>query len=375
MQAHQEERLRKSSAWLASAKRIHFAVLGAYFYELLVLFGFAAAGYVSFEIAILFTGVAVIANILVFLAHQTGWSLKFSDPALFLPQQLLALLLAFALGLAAPQLAIQSFATCIATSFFGFLAPGTKKFFVAWTTSVACAAAIVYFRGASITMPTATPAGQALTFGIIFGIFGHGIGVANLVGGLRQRLHDKNGALRAAMARIEMLAQQDELTGLPNRRAVVSWLGEQLEFSDRTGLPLTIALLDIDHFKSVNDGFGHLVGDRVLQGFSQRASASIRATDRLGRFGGEEFLLLMPATALQDAKQPLERLRQQISSHDWPGIGKRLHVTVTIGAAAYRRGETIEQLLNRADVALYRGKAATRNIVTVEDAPEPVALS
>ena len=155
----------------------------------------------------------------------------------------------------------------------------------------------------------------------------------------------------------------------------MSWLGEQLELSDRTGLPLTIALLDIDHFKSVNDGFGHLVGDRVLQGFSQRASASIRATDRLGRFGGEEFLLLMPATALQDAKQPLERLRQQISSHDWPGIGKRLHVTVTIGAAAYRRGETIEQLLNRADVALYRGKAATRNIVTVEDAPEPVALS
>jgi diguanylate cyclase len=359
----------KSAALVRRARRIHAAVCVTYVYETLLLIGFCAAGYVPARVVVGYALGAAAFNFGVYLALRAGWSLRLADSSLFLAQEFGAAFLTLGLALAAPQIAIQPIGTWIALSFFGFLAPNRRFFLIAASASLVCAAIAILSQGAHFAMPTATPAGQALTWAVMLGILGRGIGVANFIAGLRNRLGVKNEALREALGRIEILAQHDELTGLANRRSIMQWLAEQIALSERTGQPLTIALLDIDHFKRINDDFGHLTGDRVLEKFSQCGQAAIRATDRLGRYGGEEFLVVLVATSLQGAEEPLERIRADVAACDWSHIDHNLPVTVTIGAAAHRRGETLEDLMRRADIALYRGKQGGRDCVVLEDRP------
>jgi predicted signal transduction protein with EAL and GGDEF domain len=117
-----------------------------------------------------------------------------------------------------------------------------------------------------------------------------------------------------------------------------------------------------------------LGGDLVLEMFSKCGLAAIRATDRLGRYGGEEFLVVLVATLLSEAEEPLERIRTRVAACDWSRIDRGLKVTVTIGAAAYRRGETATDLMARADLALYRGKQGGRNCVILENRPCAIDL-
>jgi diguanylate cyclase len=365
---------RKSAAITRRARQIHAVVCATYVYETLLLVGFCAAGYVPARVVVGYALGAAMFNGGVFLVLRMGWNLRFADSHLFLVQEIGAAFLTLGLAVAAPQIAIQPIGTWIALSFFGFLAPNRRFFLIAAGASLSCAALAILAVGAHFAMPTASPAGQTLTWAVMLGVLARGIGVANFIAGLRNRLGEKNEALREALARIEILAQQDELTGLANRRSIMQWLGEQLALAERTGQPLTIGLLDIDHFKRINDDFGHLTGDRVLKKFSQCGLAAIRATDRLGRYGGEEFLVVLVATSLQAAEEPLERIRTDVAACDWSSINRKLPVTVTIGAAAYRRGETLEDLMRRADAALYRGKAAGRDCVILEDHPFAVNM-
>jgi diguanylate cyclase (GGDEF)-like protein len=358
----------RSDARFRRIRRVHLAIVASYLYELAVLAGFHAAGYVRAELVAGLAVCIVAVNGSVFLAHSSGWSLRFADPSMFLYQQFCSILIALALAFVAPQIAIQPFGTWIGTSFFGFMAPRRGLLYVTLGASLAAMAVALAVAGSHFAMPTSTPAGQALTWAVMLGALGRGIGVANFIAGLRRRLGEQNDALRSALARIEDLAQRDELTGLPNRRAIMQWLSEQMAQCDRSGLPLTVALLDVDHFKPINDAFGHLAGDLVLEMFSKCGLAAIRATDRLGRYGGEEFLVVLVATSLPAAGEPLERIRATVAAHGWSRIDPRLRVTVTIGAAAYRRGETIKDLIGRADLALYRGKQAGRDRVVLENA-------
>ena len=170
----------------------------------------------------------------------------------------------------------------------------------------------------------------------------------------------------SAVQRIEVLANIDELTGLENRRAIMKSLVEQIALCDRTGLPMSIAILDIDHFKKINDVYGHLAGDRALQLFTERAAGTIRTTDKLGRYGGEEFLLVLVATGLRDAGDALTRIRARIAGWDWSAIDPSLRVTITIGATEYVKGDSVEDLIRRADAALYLGKASGRDRVVLD---------
>jgi diguanylate cyclase len=356
-------------ARIRRVKRVHLAVVASYLYELAVLAGFYAAGYVQMAVVIGYAVCIVAINASVFLALRRGWRSRVADPSLFLYQQFCSILLALGLALVAPQIAVQPFGTWIATSFFGFMAPKRGLLHITLGASVAAMAVALAIGRSHFAMPTSTLAGQALTWAVMLGVLARGIGVANFIAGLRGRLKEQNDALRSALARIEDLARRDELTGLPNRRAIMQWLGDQLALCDRSKLPLTIALLDIDRFKRINDEFGHLAGDLVLEMFSICGSAAIRATDRLGRYGGEEFLVVFVATSLPAAEEPLERIRAEVAAHDWSRVDRGLRVTVTIGAAAYRPGETMKELMGRADLALYRGKQRGRDCVVLEDQP------
>lgn len=171
---------------------------------------------------------------------------------------------------------------------------------------------------------------------------------------------------RADAARLEHLAQTDPLTGLPNRRVLVERLAAEVERSKRYGTQVSILLLDIDHFKRVNDGHGHLVGDEVLVGIAQLLRLAVRAVDVVARYGGEEFVVILPETAPEGATTFAERVRERVAEHPFPDpSGRTLRLTTSIGIATFPgpRIDSVEDLVARADEALYRAKAEGRNRV------------
>lgn len=166
-------------------------------------------------------------------------------------------------------------------------------------------------------------------------------------------------------------AQRDGLAGCFNRRYVLAALEEQKQLADESGIPLCLAVLDLDHFKCINDQLGHLGGDEVLRTFARIAQQGVRGGDIFGRYGGEEFILIFPGTSLLPALNTCERIRAQVENHAWTGL-LRGRVTVSIGVTQYVLGESLLEFFARADTAMYMAKEGGRNQVVVE---EPVARS
>jgi diguanylate cyclase (GGDEF)-like protein len=181
-----------------------------------------------------------------------------------------------------------------------------------------------------------------------------------------------NQQLKAEMSQREQIAQlleetarTDFLTKLINRRAMHRFLQNEIARFGRTGGTFSLVLVDIDHFKTINDQFGHDVGDEVLIALSRAFESAVREQDIVSRWGGEEFLILLPNTAQADAFEQAERLRQLLDS-DALTIERYPHrVTASFGVSEFAPGESVEYLLKRADVALYQAKAQGRNQVRV----------
>ncbi|MGO4763919.1 GGDEF domain-containing protein [Cupriavidus sp. 2KB_3] len=163
---------------------------------------------------------------------------------------------------------------------------------------------------------------------------------------------------------LEALSKTDQLTGVFNRRHLDDALAEALARSRAEGIPFSILLIDVDRFKSVNDTYGHQVGDRVLVEIADLIMAVKRPTDTLGRWGGEEFLLICADTALQDAVHFAHRLRNAVAGQDFAVIGR---MTASLGVACVQQGDTIHGMIARADAALYRSKERGRNRVEFAD--------
>ncbi len=163
---------------------------------------------------------------------------------------------------------------------------------------------------------------------------------------------------------LERMATTDVLTGLPNRRRLMTEMETEIARAQRSGRPLSLALLDIDHFKAINDKYGHSAGDAALREVAELLRAVTRRGDLLGRFGGEEFVVLMPETALDQAELGAERLRQAIEARimRFPDSGTG-RVTISTGVALLAGDEGCDQLVSRADGALYEAKAGGRNLV------------
>ncbi|MGH2968722.1 MAG: GGDEF domain-containing response regulator [Solirubrobacteraceae bacterium] len=160
--------------------------------------------------------------------------------------------------------------------------------------------------------------------------------------------------------RLEALIFEDPLTGLSNRRFILTQLAGQVSGARRHGRPLSVAIVDVDYFKAVNDAYGHAAGDHVLAAVTGALRGRLRAEDQLGRLGGEEFLALLPDADGRAAAVAAEKLRAEVAATTVSYEGHDLGVTVSIGWAAWE-GETAEELLRRADDALYEAKAAGRD--------------
>ncbi|HEX2012530.1 MAG TPA: GGDEF domain-containing protein, partial [Roseateles sp.] len=170
-------------------------------------------------------------------------------------------------------------------------------------------------------------------------------------------------------AEFEQIASRDALTGALTRRALLEAGEREMERWLRYGRPLSLLLLDIDHFKQINDRYGHLVGDRVLGEFVALLERTLRHADRLGRFGGEEFIVLLPETEAATARVTAERIRQAVAQQA-PAAGLP-GCTTSIGLASCRPGDSsLDAMLARADAALYRAKAQGRNRVEIEAGAE-----
>jgi diguanylate cyclase (GGDEF)-like protein/PAS domain S-box-containing protein len=159
------------------------------------------------------------------------------------------------------------------------------------------------------------------------------------------------------------LATLDPLTGQFNRRETERILQEELVRAERYGRQLALLWVDLDHFKAVNDSWGHAIGDQVLRTVSLRLADSIRSVDTLGRFGGEEFLVVLPEMSVEEACDTAERLRRRVASEPVPvAADHSLDMTVSIGVAVFPdHGESAEQLCNRSDKAMYLAKRLGRN--------------
>jgi diguanylate cyclase (GGDEF)-like protein len=182
---------------------------------------------------------------------------------------------------------------------------------------------------------------------------------------IRRELELRNAQLDALNRDLQVMAIHDQLTGLYNRHFIVEQLERQRELFQRHGSLCSIVLLDIDHFKQVNDRFGHAVGDEVLREFSRRIESLLRQGDMLGRYGGEEFLLVLPMADSEAAAKLAERVRQRVEETPLVEGAQTIYGTASFGVAQLAVGEGVDDWLERADQALYRAKSLGRNRVII----------
>ncbi len=171
----------------------------------------------------------------------------------------------------------------------------------------------------------------------------------------------KNRELKEANETIERLARTDALTGLANRRTLAETFGREIARAERLQEDLSVIMADLDHFKSINDNFGHKTGDQVLARSAAVFKSQLRPYDLAARYGGDEFVLVLPGTSTDGAIAVAERIRDVVADLTVPGCGRQ--ITVSIGVAGWISGEAAEELVARADAALYNAKSFGRNRV------------
>lgn len=187
---------------------------------------------------------------------------------------------------------------------------------------------------------------------------------------LRKTLKDQKAELSNALAHIQVLATRDDLTSLPNRRCMGDLLQQEERRRKMEGTSACLALLDLDWFKKINDQYGHAAGDEVLRQFAKEGRRCLRENDALARWGGEEFLMYLPATPLDAAKAVVERLRQHVQTLHFISDGTPFGVTFSAGLIELLPDESVDVGIKRADALLYRAKADGRNrIVTAVHYP------
>ena len=192
--------------------------------------------------------------------------------------------------------------------------------------------------------------------------------LAGQVGAMQAKLGRQAKELKEAMARLSLVATRDELTRLHNRRHIAELMTIEARQHERTGATMCIALLDLDLFKSINDRYGHAAGDLVLQRFATMAQEALRSSDLIGRWGGEEFLVLMPDTPLAEAATALQRLHERLTQEPIEAIGGQ-RVSFSGGVTAWLPGEALEATTERADQAMYAAKTGGRNRTVLRPPP------
>lgn len=302
---------------------------------------------------------------------RSGWSKRLRDPGLTLAHAMAGIgLNVLAYMLAGPTRGNVLLLMALTLVFMMFRLSPRQIIGVSGFAVVSLGAGMLTL---SITDPAAYPPSSELAhFGLTLSCLFTMALVAKSVSDIRLRMIAKRRELREALERVQALATHDVLTGLANRAHMQELLDHETHRSQRGGAGFCVALIDLDFFKIVNDVHGHRVGDEVLRRFASEAMTQLRNIDTLARWGGEEFVLLLPQTRLEEALIGLERLRQHIAGQNLVPSIPDMKVTFSGGVAQWAIGETSDRVVERADQALYAAKAKGRNCCV---AAGPVSLS
>jgi diguanylate cyclase (GGDEF)-like protein len=297
---------------------------------------------------------------------RNGWSRRLPDPSLTLPQMLYAIVsgaVAYALvgegrgGVFPIVMVVIAFGLfrlrpreVSAVGLFAVAVFGLVMALMAWQRPEVYVPRVEF--GHFLMLATMLPAMALL---------------AARFSGLRQRLRRQKQDLAQAVARIQELATHDELTGLVNRRHMQALMEQEHRRCTRSGQCFCLAVLDIDHFKAVNDNHGHAAGDEVLRAIAHELQSAVRLSDAVGRWGGEEFVLVMSDTRAALARAGLERMRDRVARLRVVVPEGVVAVTLSAGLAEHHAGETVAQTLARADRALYDAKQQGRDRVALAE--------
>lgn len=345
-------------------RMVWIGVAGAsYALDTVVLALFAAAGTVAFTLCLGYALGALLISGAFYAAVASGWSQRFADPGLVAWQVPGALAMQLAVVAYAPQIAFPWLANLFTVFAFAMIWIPVGTALGLWVLGAGCTGVLLYVLQGRIAIPAATPFELTLTWLFFSLVLGRCVFLSVYAAGMRARLAESRRRLAESMAQIQELVSHDELTKTLNRRALMARLEQERARAERTGQGFSVALLDLDRFKLVNDTHGHAAGDAVLVQFARIVHDTMRETDVFGRYGGEEFMMILTTTAPEAAQDALERIRAAVHAHDWSAIAPGLAVTVSAGVTGWRRGGNTTQTLHRADGALYEAKHAGRDQV------------
>ncbi len=333
----------------------------SYVIDAIVLLIYAHAGTIPATIGPAFAVCGLISVAGYILLSEIGITERFRDHYCVTQQAIASMAIMLAFIYIAPEVGVMFLCTLFVVFNFSSLRSTPLQTAVVWTAMALGLAWLFLLTGKPISMPHGTYLERFATMTVFILTIGRCMFLGIFSSTMRQTLYKNGRELKEAYKRIEELAALDELTGSFNRRCIMRMLDDEITRSRRTKAPCSIALIDLDWFKRINDSYGHPTGDEVLRTFAITVFANIRTVDRFGRYGGEEFLLVLPDTPGDTATRLLDRLRAIIADLDWSAFSPGMQVTVSAGVTTLRPDETADTFLARADGALYAAKARGRN--------------
>jgi diguanylate cyclase (GGDEF)-like protein len=346
----------------ARQRRQMLALVGAsYVLDSVVLLLYAWAGSIPATVGPAY-GICGLGSVACFIAlSEAGINDRFSDHYFVLQQSIVSLAILLAFAFLAPEVGVLFLCTLFVVFSFSALRSTPRQTAIAWTAMALGLAALFLLTDKPVAIPHQTYLDRFITMLAFALTIGRCMFLGIFASSLRESLYKRGVQLKEAYRRIEELAELDELTGSFNRRCIMRMLDDEIARAHRAKTPFSVALIDLDWFKRINDAFGHPTGDEVLRTFAITVFANIRNIDRFGRYGGEEFLLILPDTPRERAARILDRQREIIAELDWSALSPGMRVTISAGVATLDPDEAAEALLARADGALYKAKAQGRN--------------
>lgn len=304
-------------------------------------------------------------NITLYIVFRTGLNLRMRDPSLTSAQIIAGILVAMFGMYYANEARGLLLLVYVLILLFGIFRLNTRQFlFVSAFSLFTYGVNIILlynFRPEQITFTI-----EYLQLGVLAIVLLAFSVLAGHISALRRQLSVNQAELKKSVSAIREMAIRDDLTNCFNRRHLMELVEYEKNRSERTGTAFSVIMADIDHFKNVNDTYGHQIGDQVLRGFAATIREALRSTDFCGRYGGEEFLIVLTLTNLGGAKVFAERLRHLVETSPFADPEKGIRVTVSLGLAERQPLEDPEKTIQRADQALYKAKSKGRNRVEHE---------
>ena len=344
-----------------------FIALGSYLMWVFICVLFYSQGQltrVNIKTVLFCSSGVIFCNCLIYAMIRSGFNKRFKDPSLTLLQMIIATFWAMLIAYYLDSSRSLVLLTYLVVFIFGLFKLNVWQFLFLSAFAVVNYSLVIFlvYRG-NPDLVTKSDILSIVVLAMVLPWF-------SLVGGYITKLRSQ---ISRALATIERMAIIDDLTQVFNRRQMYKILENQKALVDRGIQPFSICIFDLDHFKQVNDTFGHSTGDNVLKTIAQEAQKNLRTIDHIARYGGEEFILILTNLEKDQAMACADRVRKMVKRIAYENMPEDFRMTISVGVTEYQPSEAIQEAINRADLALYRAKANGRDRVEYEPVTIEVA--